>query len=281
MHPIYTYIKNTLSGIYPDTETSALAKWILTELFQFSVTELYTGKDMNFPEDNRRKLEEILERLKRYEPLQYIIGEVSFAGLCLEVTPDVLIPRPETAELIDWIAADYSRGGVRILDIGTGSGCIPIALANRLPEVQVTSWDVSEKALQVAARNADKNKACVLLERVDVLSADIPSVQVDVLVSNPPYITESERAEMERNVLDWEPELALFVPDTDPLLFYRRIAEIGQQILCEGGTLYYEINRAYGPETVVLLQEMGYGQIELRKDLSGNDRMIKAVKTIL
>lgn len=278
MHPTYLYIKNSLCGIYPESEVVALAKWILTEVFHLSVTELYTGKDNDFPDDKRRKLENILARLKQHEPLQYILGEVSFAGVCLEVTPDVLIPRPETAELIDWIAADYAQGGVKILDVGTGSGCIPIALAHRLPEVQVTSWDVSEKALQVAARNVMRNGVNVTLERVDVLSDAVPPVRVDVLVSNPPYITEQERTDMERNVLDWEPELALFVPDHDPLLFYRRIAEIGQKALPEGGALYYEINRAYGPDTVALLQAMGYAQIELRKDMFGNDRMVKAIR---
>lgn len=278
MHPTYIYIKNSLCGIYPDAEAAALAKWILTEVFRLSVTELYTGKDNDFPDDKRRKLENMLTRLKQNEPLQYILGEVSFAGVCLEVTPDVLIPRPETAELIDWIAADYAQGGIGILDIGTGSGCIPIALAHRLRQVRVASWDVSEKALRVAARNVKRNGVNVTLEQVDVLSDKIPPVSVDVLVSNPPYITEKERADMERNVLDWEPELALFVPDHDPLLFYRRIAEIGQQILPEGGALYYEINRAYGADTVALLQSMGYERIELRKDMFGNDRMIKAIR---
>lgn len=281
MHPIYTYIKTTLLGIYPEAEAAAMAKWILTEIFHFSTMELYTGKDMNFPEDNRLKLEEILERLKRYEPLQYIVGNISFCGVGLEVTPDVLIPRPETAELVDWIATDYPEGGVGILDIGTGSGCIPIALAHRLKSVHITAWDVSEGALQVAARNVKKNKVNVLLEKVDVFSVLIPEIKVDIVVSNPPYITEKERAYMERNVLDWEPALALFVPDDSPLRFYRRIAEIGLKILSEGGALYFEINRMYGQDTVTLLQRMGYKKVELRKDLSGNDRMIKAIKTII
>lgn len=280
MHPIYTYIKESLHGVYPEAESTALAKWILTEVFRFSVTALYTGKDNDFPEDKRRKLENMLARLKQYEPLQYIIGEVSFAGVQLEVSPAVLIPRPETSELIDWIAGDYPYGKIGILDVGTGSGCIPIALAHRLPEVRVTSWDVSEEALQVAARNVVRNEVAVSLERVDVLSELIPPISVDVLVSNPPYITEKERVDMERNVLDWEPELALFVPDEDPLRFYRRIAEVGQKVLPEGGALYYEINRAYGPDTVALLQSMGYDAIELRKDMFGNDRMVKAIRKI-
>lgn len=278
MHPVYIYVKESLGGTYPDSEAAAMAKWILTEIFRFPTAALYAGKDNDFPADDRKKLDDILQRLKRYEPLQYVIGEISWGGVRIEVTPDVLIPRPETAELVDWVVADHSEGDIGILDIGTGSGCIPVALAHRLPQARVASWDVSEKALQVAARNVVRNGVSVTLDRVDVLSDAVPPVSVDVLVSNPPYITEKERAGMERNVLDWEPELALFVPDHDPLLFYRRIAEIGQKVLPEGGALYYEINRAYGPDTVALLQSMGYAPVELRKDTFGNDRMIKAIR---
>ena len=199
--------------------------------------------------------------------------------MSLKVTPAVLIPRPETEELIDWIVADY-RGvaGKTVLDVGTGSGCIPIALARRLENPRVFSWDVSEAALQVAAENVVRNGVEVTLQQVDVLQADCPAFPVDILVSNPPYIAEKERSSMERNVLDWEPGLALFVPDDAPLVFYRRIAEIGWQRLVPSGTLYYEINQAYGGETVALLRSIGYVDVELRKDLSGNDRMIKAVR---
>ena len=279
MHPIYDYIKQALAGYYPAGEAAALGKWILTDCFHLSAVDLYAGKDTNFSIDSRTRLEDILSRLKRYEPLQYIIGEASFCGLSLKVTPAVLIPRPETEELIDWIVADY-RGvaGKTVLDVGTGSGCIPIALARRLENPRVFSWDVSEAALQVAAENVVRNGVEVTLQQVDVLQADCPAFPVDILVSNPPYIAEKERSSMERNVLDWEPGLALFVPDDDPLVFYRRIAEIGWQRLVPSGTHYYEINQAYGGETVALLSSIGYVDVELRKDLSGNDRMIKAVR---
>ena len=279
MHPYYTHIRQELSGFYADNETSAMAKWIMTDVFHLSTFDLYAGKDMNFSAEMMSRAADILERLKRYEPLQYIIGETVFRGLSFEVTPAVLIPRPETAELVDWIVADYPQAGVRVLDVGTGSGCIPIALAKSMEEARVSAWDISAEALEVARRNASRNEVTVDFAEADVLTAT-PSTdfQVDVLVSNPPYIGESERQTMERNVLDWEPDLALFVSDKDPLLFYRRIAEIGLDILAPNGSLYYEINQLYGPETVRLLEEKGYRQVELRKDLSGNDRMVKAVR---
>lgn len=281
MHPIYTYIKQVLHPYYQETEAGALAKWILTEVFHFSTFDLYAGKDMNFSENDRDRLEDILNRLRDYEPLQYVLVKAEFGGLSFEVTPDVLIPRSETLELVEWITADcQGTEGVRILDIGTGSGCIPVTLYKRLEAYrpQVASWDISEKALEVAGRNAVANGAVVTFCCQDVLSESLPETEVDVLVSNPPYIAEKEKASMERNVLDWEPGLALFVPDDDPLLFYRRIAEAGLRILSPKGRLYYEINRAYGKETVELLERLGYTEVELRKDLSGNDRMVKAVR---
>ena len=278
MHPFYTHIRQELSGYYADSETSAMAKWILTEVFNFSPLDLYAGKDMNFPSEMQSRVEDILERLKRYEPLQYILGETSFDGLSFVVTPAVLIPRPETVELVDWIVTDHPQKGVKILDIGTGSGCIPVSLAKRLQEPLVSAWDISPDALAVAQQNAVKNAVKVDYSRVDALGTDIPDIEVDVLVSNPPYIGVSEKKNMEQNVLAWEPELALFVPDDDPLLFYRHIADIGRRILSENGILYYEINQLYGSETVQLLVDKGYKEVELRKDLSGNDRMIKALR---
>ena len=279
MHPIYTHIKQSLAGIYSDSEASALAKWILTEVFCLSTIDLYAGKDMNFSTKEYAKLEDILSRLKRYEPLQYILGKTTFCGLPFEVAPGVLIPRPETEELVDWIISDYlEKSEVRRLDIGTGSGCIPITLARSLKNSKVTSWDVSPEALAIAERNKRLNEVEITLAQIDIFDSTLPEIHADVLVSNPPYVTEKERSDMERNVLDWEPELALFVPDSDPLLFYRRIAEVGCDILSSGGILYYEINRAYGSETVTLLEQMGYKSVELRKDQFGNDRMVKALR---
>ena len=277
MHPIYTHIVRSLSSLYPEAEAKALAKGILIEMFQFSALDLYAGKDRDFSEKEHEKLEDILARLRRFEPFQYITGETSFLGLPLYVTEGVLIPRPETAELIEWIVSEHrNRKGLRVLDIGTGSGCIAVALAKFLPQAEVEAWDISDTALHLTRRNAERNGVKVKCTRVDVLTQIAPAGCADICVSNPPYICEREKADMERNVLDWEPEQALFVPDTDPLRFYRAIAEEAGKRLSPDGVLYYEINQAYGRETVALLESMGYHDVELRKDLSGNDRMIKA-----
>lgn len=279
MNPLYTYIKQKLiAASYAETEASALARWILEEEFGFSTLELYAGKDTDFPMEKRKRLNDILVRLARFEPIQYIIGKTEFCGLTLKVSSDVLIPRPETAELVDWIVSDCPQSGLRVLDIGTGSGCIAITLAERMVEAEVSAWDISEKALAVARENALHNNVRIAFSCMDVFNEPTGTSVFDIIVSNPPYITESERAEMERNVLDYEPETALFVPDTDPLRFYRRIAHIGNQMLKPGGKLFFEINRAYGSETAAMLKYGGYSQVEVRSDSYGNARMIKAIK---
>lgn len=279
MNPLYTYIKQKLiAASYAETEASALARWILEEEFGFSTLELYAGKDTDFPMEKRKRLNDILVRLARFEPIQYIIGKTEFCGLTLKVSSDVLIPRPETAELVDWIVSDCPQSGLRVLDIGTGSGCIAITLAERMDEAEVSAWDISEKALAVARENALHNNVRIAFSCMDVFNEPTGTSVFDIIVSNPPYITESERAEMERNVLDYEPETALFVPDTDPLCFYRRIAHIGNQMLKPGGKLFFEINRAYGSETAAMLKYGGYSQVEVRSDSYGNARMIKAIK---
>ena len=278
MHPIVYEIRDALRGHYPDSEALSRAKMLLTEAFGFSTLELYGGKDKEISGNRLRDLHEMLSRLKKNEPIQYIIGTESFCGLTFEVNPNVLIPRPETQELVRWIEADWKSVPCRILDIGTGSGCISISLAKFLGGAKVDSWDISEGALQVARRNCMKNGVEVLLRQQDVLNAVPEGELYQVIVSNPPYICEKEKVDMDANVLDWEPETALFVPDADPLLFYRKIAELGISMLCEGGALYFEINRAYGEETLRMLEGLGYRQLELRKDDFGNDRMIKACR---
>lgn len=278
MNPIVYYIKQKLHGYYPDSEIVSMAKLLLTQVFGMSVIELYAGKDTSFSENERKRLEDILIRLQKYEPLQYIIGVEDFYGMTFEVDRNVLIPRPETEELVDWVIREYAGRKIRILDVGTGSGCIAIALAKNLKEAEVTSWDISEGALQVAGRNCRRNGVEVRLEQKDVLQFTPASEQFDVIVSNPPYITEKEKVEMGANVLEWEPETALFVPDDQPLLFYRQIAALGRRLLSSQGKLYFEINREYGRQTIDMLEELGYQNMELRKDISQNDRMIKAEK---
>ena len=279
MHPIVNEIREALRGIYPDSEALSLAKMLLVEAFGFSTLELYGGKDKEISGKRRDVLDKMLSRLQKNEPIQYVLGKETFCGLDFEVDSNVLIPRPETRELVEWIVADRKLdASCRVLDIGTGSGCISISLAKFLSGAEVEAWDISEGALGVARRNAVRNEVEVLFRQQDVLYALPGDTRYDVIVSNPPYITEKERLDMDANVLDWEPFTALFVPDADPLLFYRKIAELGLSMLNIGGALYFEINRAYGQETVRMLEGLSYKQIELRKDEWGNDRMVKACK---
>ena len=279
MHPIVNEIREALRGIYPDSEALSLAKMLLVEAFGFSTLELYGGKDKEISGKRWDVLDKMLSRLQKNEPIQYVLGKETFCGLDFEVDSNVLIPRPETRELVEWIVADRKLdASCRILDIGTGSGCISISLAKFLSGAEVEAWDISEGALDVARRNAVRNAVEVLFRQQDVLYALPGDTRYDVIVSNPPYITEKEKLDMDANVLDWEPFTALFVPDADPLLFYRKIAELGLSMLNIGGALYFEINRAYGQETVRMLEGLSYKQIELRKDEWGNDRMVKACK---
>ena len=276
MNPVVSYIKQTLQGYYPDSELVPMAKLLLTQVFGMSVVELYAGKDTTFSVNERKQLDDILVRLQKLEPIQYIIGTEEFYGLTFEVNKHVLIPRPETGELVDWIIREHKYGRVRILDIGTGSGCIAVSLAKNLEEAEVVSWDVSEKVLQVAERNCRRNGVRVTLEQRDVLLASPAGERFDVIVSNPPYITEAEKQDMEANVLDWEPGLALFVPDDDPLRFYRRIARLGCDLLLPGGKLYFEINQAYGRETAHILEMNQYRDVRVIKDIFGKDRIVTA-----
>lgn len=277
MHPIVNEIRDALRGHYPDSEAFSIAKMLLVEVFGFSTLELYGGKDKEISGKRRDVLNEMIARLQKNEPIQYIIGIETFGGLTFEVDGNVLIPRPETWELVQWAIEDcQTKESCRILDIGTGSGCIAVSLAHCLSQAEVEAWDVSEGALQVAEKNARRNGVEVCFRRQDVLTALPDDTRYDVIVSNPPYIAEKEKSDMDANVLDWEPSLALFVSDEDPLLFYRKIAQLGIGMLAEDGALYFEINQKYGQETLQMLNGLGYKQVELKKDAWNNDRMIKA-----
>ena len=233
--------------------------------------------DVTLTAEQETLLDNAIERLKKQEPIQYILGYSDFCGLRFKVTPATLIPRPETSELVEWIASE-AAGRESILDIGTGSGCIAVSLAHKMPQSKVTAWDISHEALAIAAENSKANGCVVTFEQVDILAYEPTGEQFDIIVSNPPYIKENEKEAMHANVLDWEPHTALFVPNNDPLLFYRTIAEKGLTLLKPGGSLYFEINRAHGKDTVDMLAALGYTSIELRKDFADNDRMIRAVK---
>ena len=278
MKIIANIIREGLNSRYPMGEVTVLTRIIATEILGISQTAYLLKDDVTLNAEQKTLLDNTIERLKKHEPIQYILGYSDFCGLRFNVTPATLIPRPETSELVEWIAADHSGKAVNILDIGTGSGCIAVSLANKLPESKVTAWDISNDALAVATENSRNNSTKVTFEQVDILAHEPQDEQFDIIVSNPPYIKENEKSAMQPNVLDWEPHTALFVPDSDPLLFYRTIADKGLLLLKPGGTLYFEINRAHGAETAEMLANYGYTGIELRKDIAGNDRMIKATR---
>ncbi|MCD8079924.1 MAG: peptide chain release factor N(5)-glutamine methyltransferase [Bacteroides sp.] len=277
MKQIRTNIRRSLQGMYSPGEISALTRIICRDLLQVDEVSLYLDKDINLSDTMQRILDNTVSRLRRNEPIQYICGSTEFLGHSFRVTPAVLIPRPETEELVERILKENPSPG-RLLDIGTGSGCIAVSLAVQWPQAEVYAWDISTEALRVAADNAACLGAKVSFSVQDVFGPPVASpVPLDIIVSNPPYIAESEKSTMEPNVLGWEPSQALFVPDTDPLCFYRRIAEIGPSMLVAGGKVYLEINRAYGKETAFLFESFGYHSIRILPDLSGNDRIVTAI----
>lgn len=260
-------------------EARALARWVFELRFGIGQVQLLTDKDSYFSDEERHELLFIVHRLIQGEPIQYILGIAPFCGLNIGVRPGVLIPRPETEELVAWIVrqveSDFSALPIQILDVGTGSGCIALALADQVPEAQVTAMDVSEDALAIARQNAQDLRLAVRFVHGDILQ---PAASVcpkwHIVVSNPPYICYSEAKDMEHNVLDYEPHQALFVPDNDPLLFYRAIARYALETLLPDGFLFFEINRAYANEVVQMLSDLGFVRIEVRKDCFGNDRMV-------
>lgn len=248
-----------------------------------SRAQVQLNKKIILEEKKLQKFYSIVSQLQQQKPIQYIFGETEFYGLKFLVNENVLIPRQETEELVHWLIQDYkNKSQVQILDIGTGSGCIPISLAHFLPQAKLQALDVSESALQLAAKNATLNNTPVLFHQFDILSNKFPesfdTVLFDCIVSNPPYIRTSEAELMHRNVLHFEPHLALFVTDEKPLLFYEAIANFAQYYLKKGGAIYFEINEALGKEVVTLLENKAFKDIVLKKDLNGKDRMVKAIK---
>lgn len=276
MNRITAYIRQSLQEIYPPEEVKALSMLICCDMLGLDALDIYMGKDIILSECKQRELENIIFRLQKNEPIQYIRGIAEFCGRNFKVASGVLIPRPETAELVELIVEENPNAR-RLLDIGTGSGCIAISLDKNLPDAKVDAWDISEEALAIARKNNEELDAQVTFRRQDVFSADgIQGASYDIIVSNPPYVTETEKTEMEANVLDWEPELALFVPDEDPLRFYRRIAELGRELLRPGGKLYFEINQAYGQDMIRMIEMNQYRDVRVIKDIFGKDRILTA-----
>ena len=266
MKQLINHISSLLEAAYPQEEAQALAWWIVEEETGLSCSQLLCGcKDTAFSPH----MQTIVDRLLHFEPIQYIFGHTLWCGLDLKVTPATLIPRPETSELVEKVERrKWKVEGVKVLDIGTGSGCIAIALQKAHPDWQVTGIDISEEAIAIAKENAKRNHVEVDFQVADIFDFN---GDFDIVVSNPPYICESEKANMRRNVLDYEPASALFVPDSDPLLFYRRIAELKL-----GKYLFFEINEAYPAEMEVMLRENGYTDIQITKDIYGKPRIIEA-----
>jgi len=286
----YNELWRQLVQIYDEGEAKAIARMVYEERFGLTLSDIYLGRETQLSAADQTELQFIAKRLLQGEPIQYVLGQADFCGRTFMVNEHVLIPRPETEELCNWkpLPLPSPKGeGAKILDIGTGSGCIAITLAAMYPEAQVIGWDISEDALEVAKINAIRNNVNVSFEQVDVLNLPSPlpfgggrGEALSLIVSNPPYICNKERAAMEPNVLEYEPHTALFVPDDDPLLFYRAIAQFGQTALKAGGWLYFEINPLYAQEMCDMLRLMSYHDIELKADQYGKQRMIRARKAL-
>lgn len=278
MQDVKNFLKNELKAHFSPDEISSLTRLILEKGFSIPLSDILACKFNHLSDAEVKKLSEIIDKLKNAEPIQYILGETDFFGLTFCLNSSVLIPRPETEELVQWVIDSTNNVPVKILDIGTGSGCIAVTLAKKLPLAEVHAWDVSPTALELARKNAERNEVRVSFSGKDILQESVSEERFDIIVSNPPYVTESEKVGMEENVLRFEPHLALFVPDENALIFYEKIADFARIYLNKGGDLFFEINREKGRQVEAMLRQKGFKNIEREKDISGNERMIKAVK---
>lgn len=265
-----------LQTLYPNPEIESFIFLIFNHLLNFQRFEFHLKPEMLIPDHLDSQIYDIIEQLKYHKPIQYILGSTEFYGLPFYVDESVLIPRPETEELVHWIIEDYGGSEPRIIDVGTGSGCIPVALAKNISSSEVYGGDVSVEALETARRNALRNHTNVKFIDLDILSDHLPTLgKFDVIVSNPPYVTTEQKSRMEANVVDYEPHVALFVPQNDPLVFYKAISSFAKERLSEQGSLYFEINEDLSQETANAVEGYGFS-VELRKDINGKYRMLKA-----
>lgn len=273
-----TYFIEKLTPLYDVMEAESFFAICLEEIKGWKRVDVALNPDAELSVEEVDKWNAVLQQLELLKPIQYIFGHTYFYGLDFEVNENTLIPRPETEELVEWIIHENkNRGVIKVLDIGTGTGCIAIALAKHLPDAQVFAIDVSAEALAVAKRNAARNNVNVTFIQQDILAAQTLPEQFDVIVSNPPYVRNLEKAEIKQNVLDYEPHLALFVDDNDALVFYQKIALLAKANLPQNGKLYFEINQYLGAETIKMLEDMQFTAVVLRKDIYGNDRMISSI----
>nr|WP_255749808.1 peptide chain release factor N(5)-glutamine methyltransferase [Pontibacter liquoris] len=275
------YVRQSIAAAYPEPEAGAIAQVLLAHVLQKSRVQLSLSQQEPVTPGQEEQLKQAVLRLQQQEPVQYVLGLAHFYGLELQVDERVLIPRPETEELVDLVLKEHKgRTGLRVLDICTGSGCIPLALSANMASAQVYGLEISEGALAVARSNAAKYKLPVTWLQQDIFEPvqSIAVASLDIITSNPPYVLEEEKQQMRPNVLAYEPHLALFVPDTDALKYYRRIAAVALGLLKEGGTLYFEINERYGAQVQELLLQAGFTEAAVIKDLIGKDRMVRAVR---
>ncbi len=278
---LFNHLISEITSVYEENEAKSIVYLLLEHYLNLSKTDILLDNFMNQSCD----FQDIIIRLKAQEPVQYIIGETEFYGRKFKVTPDTLIPRPETEELVQLVVSSWSsavgsvaQSPISVLDLGTGSGCIAISLACELPNAQVYAYDISEKVLKIAKENANRNNVNVIFEQLDILNFPPSSFpRFSIIVSNPPYVMNAEKSEMEQNVLDYEPHLALFVEDSNPLIFYKAIAEFASKNLIINGLCVVEINQAFGLETAELFWNQGFRYVEVVKDMFGKDRMVKAV----
>jgi len=275
-------LRGKLNAQYSDNEANSIVFILLEEFLGYSKTDIVLCADKLLSVSDKNRIELAMKRVVKNEPIQYVIGHTHFCGLKIKVDKRVMIPRPETEELVQWVIDDAKNTDIKILDIGTGSGCIPIALKHNLPRAEVSSIDVSEEAISLATANAQANKAEIAFIQADVLSPDVNAViddHFDIIISNPPYIEQKEAANMAENVLLHEPHQALFVKDGAAMIFYEAIASLAMTCLNPGGKLYFEISEFYSDEVVELLQSKGFIQVELKRDIHDKNRMVSGVKT--
>jgi release factor glutamine methyltransferase len=278
VHEVLTIIRNELRHIYPPREIQGISELIFENLLNYSKTDLLLNSHTKISNLVYIQINQIINQLLNNKPIQYILGEAWFYDVRLEVSPDVLIPRQETEELVKWIIHEAGNRHLNMLDLGTGSGCIAIALSVNLPDSKVQGMDISERAIQIARKNAQKNKAAVKFFVDDIFNPlFVKSEKFDIIVSNPPYVTESEKPRIEKNVLHYEPLEALFVPDANALKYYKAIAVLAREVLNPGGQLFLEINESKAADIEQLLISSKFKEIEIRKDINGKFRMARAV----
>ena len=279
LNSLQNFFQNGLLGYYPKEEINTFFYRICEQYLDYKRIDVSLKSETLITPETFEYFETIISRLLTYEPIQYILGTTAFFGLEFKVDSNVLIPRPETEELVAWILKQTdSSQSLKILDIGTGSGCIAISLAKHLPNAEIYALDVSPKALEIAELNAQQNAVKLNMIQANVLEWKPTDLSFDLIVSNPPYVRESEKERMAPNVLEHEPHLALFVENDNPLVFYRAIVELGKQTLKKQGQLYFEINEYLGKETQALFSSDTFEDVQLKSDIFGKHRMICAQK---